>query len=63
MRNVMTIAMREFKVYFSSPIAYIVLAMFAVIFGYFFSTGLAYFVQFSAQAAMQGGVWVDVPRF
>lgn len=55
MRNVMTIAMREFKVYFSSPIAYIVLAMFAVIFGYFFSTGLAYFVQFSAQAAMQGG--------
>lgn len=55
MRNVLTIAMREFKMYFSSPIAYIVLAMFAVIFGYFFATGLAYFAQFSAQAAMQGG--------
>lgn len=55
MKNVLTIAMREFRVYFSSPIAYIVLAMFAAIFGYFFSTGLAYFVQFSAQAAMQGG--------
>lgn len=55
MRNVWTIAMREFKVYFTSPIAYIVLAMFAFIFGYFFTTGLAFFLDYSASMAAQGG--------
>ena len=56
MRNICTIAMREFSVYFTSPIAYIVLVMFAVIFGYFFSTGLAFFLDYSASAAAQGGM-------
>lgn len=55
MRTIWTIAMREFRVYFTSPIAYIVLAMFAVVFGYFFTTGLAYFLDYSASAAAQGG--------
>lgn len=55
MRNVWTIAMREFRVYFTSPIAYIVLAMFGVIFGYFFTTGLAFFLDYSASVAAQGG--------
>ena len=56
MRNVWTIAMREFKVYFTSPIAYIVLTMFAVIFGYFFTTGLAFFLDYSASVGAQGGM-------
>ena len=56
MRNVWTIAMREFKVYFTSPIAYIVLSMFAVIFGYFFTTGLAFFLDYSASVGAQGGM-------
>ncbi len=55
MRNVWIIAAREFKVYFTSPIAYIVLAMFALIFGYFFTTGLAFFLDYSASAAASGG--------
>lgn len=55
MRNVWTIARRELSSYFSSPIAYIVLAMFAVLFGFFFYSAVAIFVQFSAQAAMQPG--------
>lgn len=55
MRNVWTIARRELTVYFTSPIAYIVLAMFAVIFGFFFYSAMAFFVQYSAQAAMQPG--------
>ncbi len=55
MRNVMTIALREFMVYFTSPIAYIVLAMFALIFGYFFTTGLAFFMDYSASVQTQGG--------
>ena len=56
MRNICTIAMREFSVYFTSPIAYIVLVMFAIIFGYFFSTGLAFFLDYSASMAAQGGM-------
>ena len=55
MRHVWTIAMREFKVYFTSPIAYIVLTIFALIFGYFFTTGLAFFLDYSASMAAQGG--------
>ena len=55
MRHVWTIAMREFKVYFTSPIAYIVLTIFAIIFGYFFTTGLAFFLDYSASMAAQGG--------
>ena len=55
MRVTWAIAMREFKVYFTSPIAYIVLAMFAVNFGYFFTTGLGYFLDYSASAAASSG--------
>jgi len=56
MRNVWTIARRELRVYFTSPIGYIVLAMFAVMFGWFFASSLILFAQVSAQAAMQPGV-------
>ena len=55
MRNIWTIARRELSSYFTSPIAYIVLASFAVVFGFFFYTAMAVFVQYSAQAAMQQG--------
>ena len=58
MRNICTIAMREFSVYFTSPIAYCLLAIFALIFGYFFATGLAFFLDYSASAAAQGGMGV-----
>jgi gliding motility-associated transport system permease protein len=53
MRNVWTIARRELSSYFVSPIAYIVLAAFAVVFGFFFYSAVAIFVTYSAQAAMQ----------
>jgi ABC-2 type transport system permease protein len=56
MRNIWTIARRELRVYFTSPIGYIVLAMFAVMFGFFFASSLILFAQVSAQAAMQPGV-------
>ena len=55
MRNIWTIARRELFSYFSSPIAYIVLAMFALLFGYFFFSAVAIFVRYSAQAGMQPG--------
>jgi ABC-2 type transport system permease protein len=44
MRNVWTIARKELNSYFRSPIAYCVLAVFAVIFGYFFYTILSMFL-------------------
>ena len=56
MSNILTIARRELYVYFSSPIAYIVLAMFGVIFGFFFYSAVAFFGQFSAQAAANPGM-------
>lgn len=56
MRNVWTIARRELRVYFTSPIGYIVLAMFALMFGWFFVNALIIFAQFSGQAAMQPGM-------
>lgn len=53
--NVWAIARRELRVYFTSPIAYIVLGMFALIFGFFFYLSLGLFVSFSAEAAAQPG--------
>src|SRR3954471_8269756 len=51
MRNVLAIAHKELKSYFASPIAYIVLGFWALLYGWFFVTILAYFVRLS----MQGG--------
>ncbi len=62
--NVWTIARRELRVYFTSPIAYIVLAMFALIFGYFFFMAVLFFGRFSAEAAAQpGGPPLNVNQF
>jgi len=36
MRNILVIFKKELKSYFASPIAYLLLAIFAVIFGFFF---------------------------
>lgn len=41
MRNVWTIARREYKLFFASPIAYIVAFFFLLFLGYFFYSGLA----------------------
>jgi ABC-2 type transport system permease protein len=54
MRNIWTIARKELKTYFTSPIAYIVLAMSAVIFGFFFYSALAFFVQRGMEMEMYG---------
>ena len=55
MRNVLTIARRELNAYFVSPIAYILLAAFGTLFGFFFFSSVASFVVYSASAAMQRG--------
>ena len=53
--NILILARKELRSYFSSPIAYIVLSMFALIFGYFFYSATAVFVQYGIRAAMQRG--------
>ena len=54
MKNVLIICGKEIKSYFSSPIAYLLMTIFAVIFGYFFFSASAYFVQASMTSQMQG---------
>ena len=45
MRNVLTIAGREIRSYFSSPVAYVLLAAFLALAGYFFYALLSAFNQ------------------
>jgi ABC-2 type transport system permease protein len=54
MRNTLTIYRKEMKSYFASPVAYLLLAMFAVIFGFFFWNSLAYWVTIGREASRQG---------
>jgi ABC-2 type transport system permease protein len=55
MRNILAIAHKELKSYFSSPIAYIVLGFWALLYGYFFVAILQYFVRQSMQMSQLQG--------
>lgn len=54
MRNVLIIWRKELRSYFVSPVAYILLAMFAIIFGFFFWNSLGYFVYMGMESQMRG---------
>src|SRR5450432_363999 len=54
MRNVLIICRKELHSYFVSPVAYILLAMFAIIFGFFFWNSLGYFVYMGMESQMRG---------
>jgi ABC-2 type transport system permease protein len=54
MRNVWIICRKEMRSYFASPIAYLLLTMFAVIFGWFFWNILGYFVQMGVSSMERG---------
>src|SRR5882672_9632156 len=54
MRNIWVICAKELRSYFVSPIAYLLLVMFAVIFGFFFWNSLGYIVNMTMQAQMEG---------
>ena len=55
MRNIMAIADKELRSYFSSPIAYIIIGFFLLPFGVFFYLYLTSFVRQSMQQAQFGG--------
>lgn len=55
MRNVLAIAQKEFKSYFTSPIGFIYVGMFALLYGFFYISLLNYFVRQSIQMTQFGG--------
>ena len=54
MSNILAIAHKELKSYFSSPIAYIVIGLLALLYGYFFVAILSFFVRQSMQMSQMG---------
>ena len=54
MKNVVVIWRKEIKSYFASPIAYLLMAFFGLIFGFGFYTATRDFVRFSFQSQMMG---------
>ena len=54
MRNIWTIAQRELYSYFVSPVAWVLLAIFSVLSGYFTYLIAANFVQYALQSQMSG---------
>jgi gliding motility-associated transport system permease protein len=55
MRNILAIAGKELRGYFASPIAYVLLGFFALVYGWFFYVPLAYFNRQSMQMGMGMG--------
>jgi ABC-2 type transport system permease protein len=54
MRNIWVICRKELNSYFVSPVAYLLLTMFAIIFGFFFWNAVQYFNAASLQSQMSG---------
>jgi len=55
MSNVLTIAHKELRSYFVSPIAYAVIGLFALLYGVFFVSSLGFLLRVSLQAGMMEG--------
>jgi ABC-2 type transport system permease protein len=54
MRNILAIAQKELRSYFASPIAYIVIGLFALLYGYFYAVMLQYFVRAGMNLGQMG---------
>src|ERR1700693_5060102 len=54
MRNILIICRKELRSYFASPIAYLLLTMFALIFGFFFWNSVGYFNMMGLESQMRG---------
>jgi gliding motility-associated transport system permease protein len=55
MTNILAIVRKEWKGYFASPIGYVVIGMYAIVFGYFYTVGLSWFIRQSMQGPQMGG--------
>jgi ABC-2 type transport system permease protein len=54
-RNISAVAGKELRGYFASPVAWVMMGLFALIFGWFFLSYLTFFVRNSMQSMMGGG--------
>ena len=55
MRNILAIAGKEMRAYFTSPIAYVLIGFYALLFGYFYYVMLTFFERQSMQMMQMGG--------
>lgn len=55
LRNISAIAGKELRGYFASPVAWVMMGLFALIFGWFFLSYLTFFVRNSMQSMFGGG--------
>ncbi len=55
MRNILTIASKELRSYFVSPIAYVLIAVFALVFGIFFAVSVENFIRMALASGQMGG--------
>ncbi len=55
MTNVLAIVRKEWRGYFASPIGYVVIGMYALVFGLFYTVGLNFFVRQSMAGPQMGG--------
>src|SRR5919106_1644812 len=55
MRNILAIAGKEIRAYFNSPIGYVVIGLYAFLFGYFYIAMLTFFERQSMQMMQMGG--------
>ena len=55
MTNILAIVRKEWRGYFASPVGYVVIGMYALVFGYFYTVGLSWFIRQSMQGPQMGG--------
>lgn len=61
-RNVAAIVEKEWRHYFGSPIAYVVLFVWTLLFGIFFFSALRWFLEMSMQAMQMSGMGQQAPK-
>jgi ABC-2 type transport system permease protein len=55
MRNIIAIAQKELRSYFASPIGYVLIGLWAILYGWFYISALSFFMRYSMQAGQFGG--------
>src|SRR3954471_4632665 len=60
MSNILAISQKELKSYFASPIAYVIIGFFALVFGYFYVVSINVFMQMALQMGIPGQGQVNI---
>jgi ABC-2 type transport system permease protein len=60
MSNILAIAQKELRSYFASPIAYVIIGFFALVFGYFYIVSINIFLQATMQMGVPGQGQINI---